>query len=157
MVQITIPNVSETLDRLMGVESTFDGTTQPVRQWISEHRRKIKENLSLIEDESSANAIPVLNIFLRDLLARAIKGEMWSRVYEELARLFFHAKVVLVYVTAFLDRGIIGRYLGEIAWETEVWVADAPTRLIHFNGSRFLVHIIDDLKENFIYGNKFKR
>jgi len=29
-------------------------------------------------------------------------------------------------------------YLGEIAWETEVWVADAPSHLIHFNGVRFL-------------------
>jgi len=83
-VQITIPDVSETLDRLMAVESTFDGTTQPVHKWVSEHRRKIKENRSLIEDESSANDIPVLNIFLRDLLVRAIKGEMGSRVYEEL-------------------------------------------------------------------------
>ena len=26
----------------------------------------------------------------------------------------------------------------EIAWETEVWVADAPSHLIHFNGVRFL-------------------
>jgi len=32
----------------------------------------------------------------------------------------------------------MGRYLGEIAWETEVWVADAPSHLIHFNGVRFL-------------------
>ena len=33
---------------------------------------------------------------------------------------------------------IMGRYLPEIAWETEVWVADAPSHLIHFNGVRFL-------------------
>jgi len=32
----------------------------------------------------------------------------------------------------------MSRYLGEIAWESEVWVADAPTHLIHFNGTRFL-------------------
>jgi hypothetical protein len=32
----------------------------------------------------------------------------------------------------------MGRYLGDIAWETEVWVADAPSHLIHFNGERFL-------------------
>jgi adenine-specific DNA-methyltransferase len=32
----------------------------------------------------------------------------------------------------------MGRYLGEIAWETEVWDADAPSHLIHFNGERFL-------------------
>jgi hypothetical protein len=30
------------------------------------------------------------------------------------------------------------RYLGDIAWETEVWCADAPSHLIHFNGERFL-------------------
>jgi len=29
-------------------------------------------------------------------------------------------------------------YSSEIAWETEVWCADAPTHLIHFNGERFL-------------------
>lgn len=28
--------------------------------------------------------------------------------------------------------------ISEIAWETEVWVADAPEHLIHFNGIRFL-------------------
>ena len=44
----------------------------------------------------------------------------------------------LVYVTAFPNRTVLGRSLGEIAWETEVWVADAPSHLIHFNGERFL-------------------
>jgi hypothetical protein len=29
-------------------------------------------------------------------------------------------------VSAFLDRSVMIRYLNEIAWETEVWVADAP-------------------------------
>lgn len=32
----------------------------------------------------------------------------------------------------------VTRYVSEIAWETEVWAVDAPTHLIHFNGSRFL-------------------
>lgn len=26
----------------------------------------------------------------------------------------------------------------EISWETEVWVADSPTHMIHFNVERFL-------------------
>ena len=30
------------------------------------------------------------------------------------------------------------KYLPDIAWETEVWCADAPDHLIHFNGERFL-------------------
>jgi hypothetical protein len=37
-----------------------------------------------------------------------------------------------------LLRAVMTRYLGEIAWETEVWVADAPSHLIHFDGARFL-------------------
>jgi hypothetical protein len=28
--------------------------------------------------------------------------------------------------------------LSDISWETEVWVADAPSHLIHFDGERFL-------------------
>lgn len=30
------------------------------------------------------------------------------------------------------------QYLPEIAWETEVWVGDAPGHPIHLNGERFL-------------------
>lgn len=83
-MHFTIPDVTETLDRLMTIESAFDGTTQPISRWVSKHRAKIKENRNLIKNESSANDIRILNMFLRDLLVRAIRGEMGSRVYEEL-------------------------------------------------------------------------
>lgn len=33
---------------------------------------------------------------------------------------------------------LMARFLTDIAWETEVWVADNPSHLIHFNGKRFL-------------------
>jgi len=65
-------------------------------------------------------------------------GPVDGKRHAELGQLFAGAKVGLVYVTAFPDRSVAGRYLTEIAWETEVWVADAPSHLIHFNGSRFL-------------------
>lgn len=52
--------------------------------------------------------------------------------------LFAGSTAGLVYVTAFPNRAVMARYLADIAWETEVWVADAPTHLIHFNGVRFL-------------------
>ena len=29
-------------------------------------------------------------------------------------------------------------FASDVAWETEVWVADNPTHMVHFNGSRFL-------------------
>jgi hypothetical protein len=56
----------------------------------------------------------------------------------ELRELFAASKVPLVFVTAFLDRKTMVRYLGDIAWETEVWIAESPTHLVHFNGERFL-------------------
>jgi hypothetical protein len=65
-------------------------------------------------------------------------GPVDGKRHDELARLFAGSKAGLVYVTAFLSRAVMTRYLGEIAWETEVWVADAPSHLIHFNGARFL-------------------
>jgi hypothetical protein len=65
-------------------------------------------------------------------------GPVDGKRHAELAKLFAGSKAGLVYVTAFPNRSIMSRYLGEIAWETEVWVADAPSHLIHFNGERFL-------------------
>ncbi len=65
-------------------------------------------------------------------------GPVDGKRHAELAKLFAGSTAGLVYVTAFQNRSMMGRYLGEIAWETEVWVADAPSHLIHFNGERFL-------------------
>lgn len=65
-------------------------------------------------------------------------GPVDGKRHAELTQLFSGAKVGLVYVTTFPNRAVMARYLGEIAWETEVWVADAPSHLIHFDGERFL-------------------
>lgn len=65
-------------------------------------------------------------------------GPVDGKRHAELAKLFAGSTAGLVYVTAFPNRTIMSRYLGEIAWETEVWVADSPSHLIHFNGVRFL-------------------
>lgn len=65
-------------------------------------------------------------------------GPVDGKRHVELARLFANSSAGLVYVTAFPSRTTMTRYLSEIAWETEVWVADSPSHLIHFNGERFL-------------------
>jgi hypothetical protein len=65
-------------------------------------------------------------------------GPVDGKRHDELMALFKGATPGIVYVTAFPIRAVMARYLGEIAWETEVWVADAPTHLIHFDGVRFL-------------------
>ena len=65
-------------------------------------------------------------------------GPMDAKRHHELTALFKSSSAGLVYVTAFPKRSVMAKYLAEIAWETEVWVADSPTHLIHFNGQRFL-------------------
>ncbi|MGB1110115.1 MAG: BsuBI/PstI family type II restriction endonuclease, partial [Gammaproteobacteria bacterium] len=65
-------------------------------------------------------------------------GPVDGKRHAELIDLFHTSAAGLVFVTAFPNRSVMSRYLPEIAWETEVWVADAPSHLIHFNGDRFL-------------------
>lgn len=65
-------------------------------------------------------------------------GPVDGKRHDELSQLFSKAKAGLVYVTAFPNRTILARYLRDIAWETEVWVAETPSHLIHFDGERFL-------------------
>lgn len=43
-----------------------------------------------------------------------------------------------IFVTAFLNKKKFQSMVSEIAWESEVWIADSPDHMIHFNGSRFL-------------------
>lgn len=44
----------------------------------------------------------------------------------------------IVYVTAFPNAKEFKKHIDEIAWETEVWLSDAPDHMIHFNGDRFI-------------------
>lgn len=65
-------------------------------------------------------------------------GPIGLKRHNELKALFSEGTPGLVFVTAFETRRAMAQYLPQIAWETEVWVADAPSHLIHFNGERFL-------------------
>ena len=52
--------------------------------------------------------------------------------------MFGKSKVGLVFVSAFPDFAEFRRHMKDIAWETEVWIAEIPDHLIHYNGDRFL-------------------
>lgn len=56
----------------------------------------------------------------------------------QLKKLTKNCKADIIYITAFLDRKTFRKFIGDIAWETEVWIADNPEHLIHFNGDKFL-------------------
>jgi hypothetical protein len=88
--------------------------------------------------------LPDVVIYLREknwlLLIESVTshGPVDSKRHGELATLFKDCTAGLVYVSAFPNRRVFNKYLEAIAWESEVWVADAPTHMIHFNGVRFL-------------------
>ncbi len=56
----------------------------------------------------------------------------------ELEEIFGKGRAGLVFITAFMNKKTMTKYLEKIAWETEIWVADNPTHLVHLNGKRFL-------------------
>lgn len=66
----------------------------------------------------------------------------------ELKDLFAGCKAGLVFVTAFANREAMRSFLTQLSWETEVWIAEDPDHLIHFNGERFLGPYPDALPQN---------
>jgi len=56
----------------------------------------------------------------------------------ELEKLLKNCKVGKIYVTAFPDLKEFKRHTNDIAWETEVWLAEIPDHMIHFNGDKFM-------------------
>lgn len=80
---------------------------------------KSKKWLFLIEAVHSANPIT----------------ELRKRTLEQLT---VGCSADIIYVSAFLTRTAFRKFAREIAWETEVWIAESPDHLIHFNGDKFL-------------------
>lgn len=65
-------------------------------------------------------------------------GPVDSKRFIELENLFFNVSAYRIYISAFPNKQIMSKYSSQIAWETEVWIADNPTHMIHFNGDKFL-------------------
>ncbi len=65
-------------------------------------------------------------------------GPVDGKRRKELKVLFAGCKAGLVFVTAFENRRTMQTFLSHIAWESEVWIAEDPDHMIHFNGERFL-------------------
>lgn len=65
-------------------------------------------------------------------------GPVDGKRRKELKELFAGCKAGLVFVTAFETRRVMQSFVSHIAWESEVWIAEDPDHMIHFNGERFL-------------------
>ena len=65
-------------------------------------------------------------------------GPMNSKRILELKELTKNVTAGKIYVTAFLDFTKYKSFSSDLAWETEVWLAESPEHLIHLNGDRFM-------------------
>jgi len=105
------------------------------------------ENASLVSlgvELDSAAKIPdvIVHFPARNwlLLIEAVTsaGPVDGKRRKELKDLFKGCKAGLVFVTAFESRRTMQSFISHIAWESEVWIAEDPDHMIHFNGERFL-------------------
>lgn len=65
-------------------------------------------------------------------------GPVDGKRYLELNNLFANCVPELIFVSAFPDKKTLNKFISQIAWETEVWLSDNPSHMIHFNGDKFL-------------------
>lgn len=55
----------------------------------------------------------------------------------ELENTLKDCKATKIYISVFPDFHEFKRHIDNIAWETEVWIADNPDHMVHFNGPKF--------------------
>jgi BsuBI/PstI restriction endonuclease domain/BsuBI/PstI restriction endonuclease HTH domain len=65
-------------------------------------------------------------------------GPMSHKRVLELELMLAKCPAGLIYVSAFPNMAGFRRHTNKIAWDTEVWIAELPDHLIHYNGDRFL-------------------
>ncbi len=65
-------------------------------------------------------------------------GPVSPKRHREIESMLENCPAERVYVTAFLTMADFRRFAADIAWETEVWVAENPGHMIHFNGPKVL-------------------
>jgi hypothetical protein len=65
-------------------------------------------------------------------------GPVSPKRHRELEKMLQGCSAERVYITAFLTMRDFRKFVSEIAWETEVWIAETPDHMVHFNGPKFL-------------------
>jgi type II restriction enzyme len=65
-------------------------------------------------------------------------GPVSPKRHFELEKDLVGCSAARIYVSAFPNFKEFKRHIDNIAWETEVWIAENPDHMIHFNGEKFL-------------------
>lgn len=65
-------------------------------------------------------------------------GPMSPKRIQELKVITENVTSGIIYITAFPDMTTYKRFVADLAWDTEVWLADNPDHMIHLNGNNFM-------------------
>ncbi len=71
-------------------------------------------------------------------------GPMDPKRLVEIHRMTSRVTAGMVFVTAFLNFKKFKKFSEQLAWETEVWIAEMPDHMIHLNGDKFLGPRVSD-------------
>lgn len=64
-------------------------------------------------------------------------GPVSKKRFIEISEMLEKCSSQKIFVSTFPDFKTFLKYVSEIAWETEVWIAENPDHMIHFNGDKF--------------------
>ena len=65
-------------------------------------------------------------------------GPMNSERILEIEEMTRNVRAGKIFITAFPDFKTYKKFSEELAWETDIWIADMPEHMIHLNGDRFM-------------------
>ncbi len=124
---------------LPGSTLLYVGDTEKKALFVAEHELR-RVGISL-DEHSKLPDIVLLDeargwlVFAEAVTAH---GPMGPKRVEEIKAILKSKEVGPIFVSAFLNMAEFKEWVTQIAWETEVWIADNPSHMLHFNGDRFL-------------------
>lgn len=124
-----------------GAEVLYVGDTK--KKDLIKNREKLQELGVRITDHDK---LPDVVLYVEEknwlyfIEAVTSVGPISMKRINEIQAMLEECSCGVVYVTAFLDMSAkngFKKFIDQIAWETEIWVADNPDHMIHLNGDRF--------------------
>lgn len=124
-----------------GAEVLYVGDTK--KKDLVKNKEKLQEiGLSITDNDK----LPDVVLYLKEknwlyfIEAVTSVGPISVKRVMEIQDMLENCNCGIVYITAFLDMSAkngFKKFIDQIAWETEIWVADNPDHMIHLNGDRF--------------------
>ena len=65
-------------------------------------------------------------------------GPISNKRMREFNTMTMECNAGIIFITAFPDMSVFKKFIDQLAWETEIWIADNPDHLIHLNGDKFI-------------------